>query len=55
VRRWIPELAGLPGKAAHRPWESPMLAADYPERVVDHAERREEALERYRAAKEAAA
>jgi len=52
VRRWVPELAALPGKSAHRPWDSPMLAAGYPEPIVDHGERREEALARYRDAKE---
>jgi deoxyribodipyrimidine photo-lyase len=53
VRRWVPELAALPGAAAHRPWESPDAARDYPPRIVDHAERRELALERYRAAADA--
>jgi len=52
VRRWVPELAGLSGKAVHRPWDSPMLSGGYPAPVVDHAERREEALARYRDARE---
>ncbi len=51
VRRWVPELAHLQGKAAHRPWEhEDGYAHGYPERIVDHAEERQEALERYRAA-----
>ncbi|MDT0201137.1 deoxyribodipyrimidine photo-lyase [Nocardioides sp. AE5] len=46
VRRWVPELAGLAGKAAHEPWKhggSP----GYPEPIVDHAQERAESLERY--------
>jgi deoxyribodipyrimidine photo-lyase len=52
VRRFVPELSALKGKSAHRPWDSPMLAPDYPERIVDHAEQREEALARFQAVKE---
>lgn len=52
VRRWVPELEGIEGKAVHEPWKSPMLAKDYPERIVDHAERRELALERFQAARD---
>jgi len=48
VRRHVPELARLAGAAAHEPWKSPALARDYPAPIVDHAERREEALARYR-------
>ncbi|HEX5067258.1 MAG TPA: deoxyribodipyrimidine photo-lyase [Myxococcota bacterium] len=48
VRRYVPELARLAGAAAHEPWKSPQLARDYPAPIVDHAERREEALARYR-------
>ncbi len=34
VRRWVPELADIPGRAVHRPW---LLAArpDYPAPIVD--------------------
>lgn len=47
VRRWVPELRHLPGAAAHEPWRHPEGLADgYPERVVDHAEERREALDR---------
>lgn len=46
VRRWVPELADLPGASAHRPWEAPALAPGYPAPIVDHAERREAALRR---------
>jgi len=49
VRRYIPELADLPGKSAHEPWEHPLLAGEYPERIVDHAQERDESLRRYAA------
>jgi deoxyribodipyrimidine photo-lyase len=52
VRRWVPELRHLPGKAAHEPWEhDDGYAEGYPERIVDHAEERDEALRRYEAAR----
>ena len=52
LRRWVPELAGLPDESVHQPWEvvgSLFGAADYPAPIVDHAEERREALARYRA------
>ncbi|CAL9515924.1 Deoxyribodipyrimidine photo-lyase [Nocardiopsis dassonvillei] len=30
VRRYVPELAGLPGRSAHTPWDSPPSDGDYP-------------------------
>lgn len=55
VRRYVPELAHLSGKAVHEPW----LAADgytakYPERIVDHAQERLVALADYAAIKDTA-
>lgn len=48
VRRHVPELAHLEGAAAHRPWDSPDgYANGYPERILDHAAERTEALARY--------
>jgi deoxyribodipyrimidine photo-lyase len=48
VRRWIPELAHLPGKAAHEPWDAENgYAHGYPRRIVDHAEERQVTLDRY--------
>ena len=48
VRRWVPELADVPTRWAHRPWEAPDAVPDgYPEPIVDHAEERQEALRRY--------
>ncbi len=47
VRRYVPELAHLSGKAAHRPWDAADgYAHGYPEPVVDHAAERAEALAR---------
>ncbi len=50
VRRYIPELAHLPGKTAHTPWD--VLGGydhGYPERIVDHAAERLDALARHSA------
>ena len=48
VRRWIPELAHLSGKATHEPWDAEDgYAHGYPRRVIDHAEERRRALDRY--------
>ena len=49
VRRWIPELEGLPGKAAHRPWAGPPEMRAYPAPIIDHRRERLVALARYRA------
>nr|WP_206071018.1 deoxyribodipyrimidine photo-lyase [Knoellia sp. DB2414S] len=50
VRRYVPELAHLPGKAAHEPWKhAEGYLRGYPQRIVDHAEERQEALRRYAA------
>ena len=52
VRRWVPELRHLEGKAAHEPWEhDDGYAQGYPERIVDHRAEREEALRRYEEAR----
>jgi len=48
VRRWVPELAGVPDRYVHHPWDDPGGApARYPPPMVDHAEERAEALRRY--------
>jgi len=48
VRRWVPELAHLPGKSAHLPWEAEDgYDHGYPRRIIDHAEERQRALDRY--------
>jgi deoxyribodipyrimidine photo-lyase len=41
VRRWVPELGGIDGRAVHEPWRIGPLersAIDYPEPIVDHSE-----------------
>lgn len=59
VRRWLPELAWVPAPYVHAPWTLPRddqiahrcrVGRDYPAPVVDLAESRRRALERYRAA-----
>ena len=47
VRRWVPELAHLPGKAAHEPGRRGRLCARLPKRIIDHAAERRVALDRY--------
>jgi len=56
IRRWVPELAGLPDRYLNRPWEAPpeVLAAagitpgeSYPLPMVDHKTARESALAAY--------
>jgi deoxyribodipyrimidine photo-lyase len=48
VRRYVAELSDLPGAAAHEPWKHPDgYAGGYPERMVDHAAERLDALARY--------
>jgi deoxyribodipyrimidine photo-lyase len=44
VRKYVPELRPVPGKAVHRLKERP---AGYPAPMVDHAHERRVALERY--------
>ncbi|MBI9114507.1 cryptochrome/photolyase family protein [Sanguibacter suaedae] len=47
VRRWVPELRDVPGKAVHEPWKLSRLPTGYPERLVDHAEERRVTLADY--------
>lgn len=48
VRRWVPELREVEGAAVHEPWKvDGGLPEGYPEPMVDHAEERKVALDRY--------
>lgn len=57
IRRWLPELANVPHKYVHTPWEMPVwlqkqvsvwVGRDYPRPLVDHAQARERTLAAYR-------
>jgi len=51
LKRWLPELAGLPVRVLHEPWREPaaLAACGYPEPMVDLKASRELALESYNA------
>ncbi len=57
VRRWVPELARMPSRFIHRPWEAPeavrraagLEEGVYPRPVVEHAAGRARALAALRA------
>lgn len=48
VRRWVPELAHVPARWLHKPWEAPELVAGYPAPVVDHGYARLRALDAFK-------
>jgi len=50
VRRWLPELRDVEDRYVHAPWQG-SLPRGYPPPIVDHAERRETALARFRSAR----
>ena len=61
VRKYVPELAQIPGKAIHEPWSLSLielqgygvnLGESYPTRMIDLSEGRDKALKAYREFKE---
>jgi deoxyribodipyrimidine photo-lyase len=57
LARYCPELAGLPPKFRHKPWEAPVdslrragieLGVDYPLPILDLKTTRERALKKYK-------
>ncbi len=57
VKAWVPELAGLPEKWIHHPWEAPTavlsdarvtLGETYPQPIIDHDFARKRALQTYK-------
>ncbi|MEC7289124.1 MAG: FAD-binding domain-containing protein, partial [Pseudomonadota bacterium] len=61
VRTWCPELARLPNKYIHRPWDADaavladaqvVLGETYPTPIIAHAHARERALSAYQTLKE---
>lgn len=63
VRQFVPELAKLPNRYLHKPWEAPKdvlakagvdLGETYPRPVVDHTRARDRALAAYQAMKDEA-
>ena len=48
IRKWVPELKGVHGKAIHDPWGRGTKVEGYPRMCVDHKEMRGKALAMYK-------
>jgi len=47
VRRWVPELAEVPTRIVHAPWEAGAEVPGYPAPIVEHRHARQRALDAY--------
>jgi deoxyribodipyrimidine photo-lyase len=45
LRRWLPELGGLPVAHLHEPWLATLPLTHYPARIIDHSTARRRALD----------
>lgn len=61
IRRWLPELADVPDRYIHTPWEMPvqvqreagcLIGQDYPQPIIDHLWAKDRILAAYAQAKE---
>ena len=64
VRTWVPEIASLPDRYLHKPWDAPQAVLDdagvrlgetYPAPIVDHKQVRERALAAFQSLKQSGA
>lgn len=62
IRRWLPELSGVPDSHIHTPWDMPdsfqrqagcIMGQDYPSPIIDHRAAKDRTLAAYAQAKEA--
>ena len=52
IRYWLPELADVPNRYIHSPWEMDSPPSNYPQPIVDHSAARNRALAVYKRATE---